>query len=44
MQILHWLSANNGCGNPSEWASNVNRLNRIKAKLVELTGHQPFRI
>jgi hypothetical protein len=44
LQILHWLSANNGCGNPSEWASNVNRLNRIKAKLVELTGHQPFGI
>ena len=44
LQILHWLSANSGGGNPWEWASNVNRLNRVKAKLVELTGHQPFRI
>ncbi len=44
LQILHWLSANSGGGNPWEWASNVNRLNRIKAKLVELTGHQPFGI
>ena len=44
LRILHWLAANSGGGNPWEWAANVNRLDRIKAKLVELTGHQPFRI
>ena len=44
LRILHWLSANSGGGNPWDWAANVNRLDRIKAKLVELTGHQPFGI
>ena len=44
LRILRWLAANSGGGNPWEWAANVNRLDRIKAKLVELTGHQPFRI
>lgn len=44
LRILHWLADNSGGGNPWDWASNVNRLDRIKLKLVELTGHQPFGI
>jgi hypothetical protein len=38
------LADNKACGNTWEWAANVNRLDRIKVKLVEMTGHQPFRI
>jgi hypothetical protein len=45
LRILHWLAANSGLTNNStEWQSHCNRLDRIKAKLVELTGHQPFGI
>jgi len=45
LRILHWLAANSGLGNNhTEWQSHCNRLDRIKAKLVELTGHQPFGI
>jgi len=45
LRILHWLAANSGLGNNhTEWQSHCNRLDRIKAKLVEMTGHQPFGI
>ena len=45
LHILHWLADNSGLGNNhTEWQSHCHRLDRIKAKLVELTGHQPFRI
>ena len=45
LRILHWLAANSGlCNNHTEWQSHCHRLDRIKAKLVELTGHQPFGI
>jgi hypothetical protein len=45
LRILHWLAANSGLTNNStEWQSHCHRLDRIKAKLVELTGHQPFGI
>ena len=45
LRILHWLADNSGLGNNlTEWQSHCHRLDRIKAKLVELTGHQPFRI
>ena len=44
LRILHWLAGNNGGGNTWEWAANVNRLDRIKAKLYQMTGHPPFRI
>ena len=44
LQILHWLARNSGGGNQWQWSLNVNRLNSVKAKLVELTGYQPFRI
>jgi hypothetical protein len=43
LRILHWLADNNGGGNTWEWAANVNRLDRIKAKLYQMTGHPPFR-
>lgn len=43
LRILHWLAGNNGGGNAWEWAANVNRLERIKDKLYQLTGHPPFR-
>ena len=44
LRILHWLAGNNGGGNTWEWAANVNRLDRIKAELYQMTGHPPFRI
>ena len=44
LRILHWLADNKACGNTWQWAANVNRLDRIKVKLVELTGHQPLGI
>jgi len=45
LRILHWLAANSGLGNNhTEWQSHCHRLDRIKAKLVQLTGHQPFGI
>jgi hypothetical protein len=44
LEILHWLARNSGGGNQWQWSLNVNRLNSVKAKLVELTGYQPFRI
>jgi hypothetical protein len=45
LRILHWLAANSGLGNNhTEWQSNCHRLDRVKVKLVEMTGHQPFRI
>lgn len=43
LRILHWLAGNNGGGNAWEWAANVNRLERIKDKLYQLTKHPPFR-
>lgn len=43
LRILHWLAGNNGGGNAWEWAANVNRLDRIKDKLYQLTKHPPFR-
>jgi hypothetical protein len=45
LRILHWLADNSGLGNNhTEWQSHCHRLDRIKAKLVQLTGHQPFGI
>jgi hypothetical protein len=44
LRILHWLADNKASGNTWEWAANVNRLDRIKAKLYQMTGHPPFRI
>ena len=43
LRILHWLAGNNGGGNAWGWAANANRLERIKDKLYQLTGHPPFR-
>jgi len=43
LRILYWLADNSGIiNNSTEWQNQCNRLDRIKAKLVELTGHQPF--
>jgi hypothetical protein len=45
LRILHWLADNRGLTkNFTQWQNHCNRLERIKAKLVELTGHQPFSI
>lgn len=45
LRILYWLAENSGMSNShTEWQNHCNRLDRIKEKLVELTGHQPFRI
>jgi hypothetical protein len=45
LRILHWLAANSGLGNNhTEWQSHCHRLDRIKAKLYELTGHHAFMI
>jgi len=45
LRILHWLAANSGLGNNhTEWQSHCTRLDRIKAKLYQMTGHPPFRI
>ena len=45
LQILHWMVDNGGHGNNfTEWDKQCRRLDCIKAKLVELTGHQPFGI
>jgi len=45
LRILHWLAANTALGNNhTEWQNHCNRLDRIKPKLVELTGHEPFGI
>ena len=45
LHILHWLAANSGLGNNhTEWQSHCHRLDRIKAKLYQMTGHPPFRI
>jgi len=45
LRILYWLADNSGLGNNhTEWQSHCHRLDRIKAKLVQLTGHQPFGI
>ena len=44
LRILHWLAANSGLGNNhTEWQSHCTRLDRIKDKLYQLTGHPPFR-
>jgi hypothetical protein len=43
LRILHWLADNKASGNTWEWAAHVNRLDRIKAKLYQMTGHPPFR-
>jgi hypothetical protein len=45
LRILHWLADNSGMSNNNtEWNYHCYCLDRIKAKLVELTGHQPFGI
>jgi hypothetical protein len=45
LRILHWMADHSGLNHShTEWQSHCHRLDRIKAKLVELTGHQPFRI
>jgi len=45
LRILHWLADNGGLKkNSTEWQNHCNRLDRIKEKLVELTGHEPFGI
>ena len=45
LRILHWLADNGGLTkNSTEWQNHCNRLDRIKEKLVELTGHEPFGI
>jgi hypothetical protein len=45
LRILHWLAENSGMSNNNtEWQYHCYCLDRVKAKLVELTGHQPFNI
>jgi hypothetical protein len=45
LRILQWLADNSGLtNNCTEWQNQCTRLDRIKEKLVELTGHQPFGI
>lgn len=44
LRILHWLAHNSGLGNNhTEWQNHCTRLERIKDKLYQLTGHPPFR-
>ncbi len=44
LHILHWLAYNSGLGNNhTEWQNHCTRLERIKDKLYQLTGHPPFR-
>jgi len=44
LRILHWLAHNSGLGNNhTEWQNHCTRLDRIKAKLYQMTGHPPFR-
>jgi len=44
LHILHWLAHNSGLGNNhTEWQNHCTRLDRIKDKLYQLTGHPPFR-
>ena len=43
LHILHWLADNRGFGkNLSHWKTQSDRLERVKTKLVELTGHRGF--
>jgi hypothetical protein len=43
LHILHWLADNRGAGkNFSHWKTQSDRLERVKTKLVELTGHRGF--
>jgi hypothetical protein len=45
LRILYWLAENSGMTNNStEWQNQCNRLDCVKAKLLELTGHEPFGI
>jgi hypothetical protein len=45
LRILQWLADNSGMSNNNtEWNYHCYCLDRVKAKLVELTGHQPFGI
>jgi hypothetical protein len=45
LRILHWLADNSGTSNNNtEWHYHCYCLDRVKAKLVQLTGHQPFNI
>ncbi len=45
LRILQWLVAHSGLGkNHTDWQNHCTRLDRIKAKLYELTGHHAFMI